>query len=42
MRYAGMISIDAEGYPSADLRELSDMEADIGPEPLRSGWVDER
>jgi inward rectifier potassium channel len=42
MRYAGTISDDAEGHPIADVRDLNLMEPDIGPEPLRSGWVDER
>lgn len=42
MRYAGIVSVDAEGHPSADLRDLSDIEPDIGPEPLQSGWVDAR
>lgn len=42
MRYAGTVSADAEGHPSADLRELSQVEPDAGPEPLQSGWVDAR
>jgi inward rectifier potassium channel len=42
MRYAGSISADAEGHPTADLRELSQIEPDAGPEPLQSGWVDAR
>jgi inward rectifier potassium channel len=40
MRYVGTISADAEGHPTADLRELSQIEPDAGPEPLQSGWVD--
>ena len=39
-RYAGTISMDDEGHPTADLRELSRIEPDTGPEPLQSGWVD--
>jgi inward rectifier potassium channel len=42
MRYTGAISADAEGHPTADLRELSQIEPDTGPEPLESGWVDAR
>jgi inward rectifier potassium channel len=42
MRYVGAISADAEGHPTADLRELSQIEPDAGPEPLQSGWVDAR
>jgi hypothetical protein len=36
MRCAGMISADAEGRPTADLRELGQLEPDIGPEQARS------
>lgn len=42
MRYAGTISDDAEGHPTVDLREISLIEPDTGPEPLQSGWVDAR
>jgi inward rectifier potassium channel len=42
MRYVGTISADAEGHPTADLRDLSRIEPDIGPEPAQSGWVDAR
>ncbi|HEX3954673.1 MAG TPA: hypothetical protein VHW90_13935 [Stellaceae bacterium] len=42
MRYAGKISADAEGHPTADLRELSRIELDTGAEPRQSGWVDPR
>jgi inward rectifier potassium channel len=42
MRYTGTVSADAEGHPTADLRELSQIEPDAGPEPLQSGWVDAR
>jgi inward rectifier potassium channel len=42
MRYVGTISVDAEGHPTADLRELSQIEPDAGPELLQSGWVDAR
>jgi len=42
MRYTGTISADADGHPTADLRELSQIEPDVGPEPLESGWVDRR
>jgi inward rectifier potassium channel len=42
MRYTGTISADAEGHPTFDLRELSGIEPDSGPEPLESGWVDAR
>ena len=42
MRYTGTISADAEGHPSFDLRELSEVEPDSGPEPIESGWVDAR
>ena len=42
MRYTGTISADAEGHPTFDLRELSGIEPDAGPEPLESGWVDAR
>jgi len=42
MRYTGTTITDAEGHPTADLRELSQIEPDIGPEPLQSGWVDAR
>ena len=42
MRYTGTISADADGHPTFDLRELSEMEPDVGPEPLESGWVDGR
>jgi inward rectifier potassium channel len=42
MRYAGAVSADAEGHPVADLRELSQIEPDTGPEPPQSGWVDAR
>ena len=42
MRYVGTISADAEGHPTADLRELSQIEPDAGPEPPESGWVDAR
>lgn len=42
MRYAGTILMDAEGHPTADLRDLSQIEPDTGPEPLQSGWVDVR
>jgi inward rectifier potassium channel len=42
MRYTGTISADAEGHPTFDLRELSEMEPDAGPEPFESGWVDAR
>jgi inward rectifier potassium channel len=42
MRYTGTISADAEGHPTFDLRELSEMEPDAGPEPVESGWVDAR
>jgi inward rectifier potassium channel len=40
MRYVGTVSDDAEGHPTVDLRELSKIEPDTGPEPLQSGWVD--
>ena len=42
MRYVGGISTDAQGHPTTDLRELSRIEPDVGPEPLESGWVDVR
>jgi inward rectifier potassium channel len=42
MRYTGTISADPEGHPTADLRELSQIEPDTGPEPIQSGWVDAR
>ena len=42
MRYVGTVSADAEGHPTADLRELSEIEPDVGPEPAESGWVDAR
>jgi inward rectifier potassium channel len=42
MRYVGAISADAEGHPTADLGELSQIEPDVGPEPHQSGWVDAR
>ncbi len=43
MRYTGaVISDDDEGHPTVDLRELSEIEPDIGSEPLQSGWVDAR
>ena len=42
MRYTGAISDDDEGHPTADLRELSQIEPDDGAEPLQSGWVDAR
>jgi inward rectifier potassium channel len=42
MRYAGTISADAEGHPTVDLGELSQVEPDSGPEPPESGWVDAR
>jgi inward rectifier potassium channel len=40
MRYVNLISVDAEGHPTADLHELSQIERDTGPEPPRAGWVD--
>lgn len=42
MRYTRTISADAEGHPTSDLRELSGIERDAGPEGLESGWVDAR
>jgi hypothetical protein len=39
MRRAGMISANAEGHPTADLRELGQLEPDIGPKPARSRWA---
>ena len=41
-RYTGAISADADGHPAFDLRGLSEVEPDAGPEPLESGWVDAR
>ena len=41
MRYAGALSLDAEGHPVADLSALSRVERDIGPEPPLSGWDDQ-
>jgi inward rectifier potassium channel len=42
MRYANVLSVDAERHLTADLNQLSRIEPDIGPEPARSGWIDQR
>lgn len=39
MLCAEMISADAEGHPTADLRALGHLEPDIGPKPARSRRV---
>jgi hypothetical protein len=41
-RYISAISADAEGHLSANLRGLSQIELDTGPEAARSDWVDAR
>ena len=41
MRYAELVSFDADGHPVADLSAVSRLEPDVGPEPLRSGWQDQ-
>jgi inward rectifier potassium channel len=38
MRYAEILSIDAEGNAVADLPAISRIEDDVGPEPTMSGW----
>jgi inward rectifier potassium channel len=39
MRYAGAVSVDADGHPIANLTELSEVERDTVPEPPQGGWV---
>jgi inward rectifier potassium channel len=41
MRYADVLSVDAERHLTADLNQLSRIEPDIGPEPAQSGWIDQ-
>jgi inward rectifier potassium channel len=40
MRYADVLSVDADGHAVADLAAVSRMEPDVGPEPTQSGWED--
>jgi inward rectifier potassium channel len=40
MRYAAVVSFDAEEHPVADLSAVGRLERDIGPEPPQSGWQD--
>ena len=40
MRYADVLSVDADGRTVADLAAVSRMEPDVGPEPPQSGWED--
>jgi hypothetical protein len=39
-RYISAISADAETHRRADVRELSQIKPDTGPELAQSGWVD--
>jgi inward rectifier potassium channel len=40
MRYANVLSVDAERHLVVDLNQLSGLEPDIGPAPAQSGWID--
>jgi inward rectifier potassium channel len=40
MRYADVLSFDADGNAVADLSAISRIERDVGPEPPVSGWED--